>query len=125
MTKHDYEKFIYEKKIIFRENTINYAWHLINKETREGMEFHGAYCRSESNFFPYGIEMHKTSPFYAGQEPIDNCSITLGTCYCSGSSLLGRELLGHIDPENREHDAEVYDILHKYFDIWILEEDDD
>ena len=131
----DFEKFIY-KKVCFEEPEVRFhLWYLIDKKTREGVHFHGQEYRENYNasdyrpwynnqhrFSAHGIEMHKKTPVYEGQKPLENCDVTGGDCYCDGSSLQASEQLGHINP-NKDDDY-VWSVLHYYFGIWIEEKDD-
>lgn len=107
----NYEKFIYKKMQIQQEKQTYYYWYLINKENREGVHFHGAKIHDLSNelftsyineygFKTYGIEQHSKTPLYPDQEPVKDCEVTCGDCYCSGTSLYASENLGDVNPDN-------------------------
>lgn len=121
----NWEKFIYLKQQRIDVTGIFYAWYIIDRKTREGVHFHG-YTMNEDKFsmcnkfgfFAAGIEMHKTKPHYEGHEPIKgHCMVTLGDCYCDGSSLQASERLGEIHPER--DDLQIWNVLHEYFGHWI------
>lgn len=63
----NHNKFIYLKKQILQENYITYMWYLIDKETRQGVHFHGVasdilnyyvYLDNQYRFRAYVIELH-------------------------------------------------------------------
>lgn len=125
----NYEKFIYLKQQSFKDGYIFYYWYLIDKETREGVHFHGAKqldlkeyssC-NQYGFETYGIEKHSKEPVYEGQKPIKNCIVTCGDCYPDGTSLYASENLGHVNPDNC--DPQVWSELEYLYKSWFENED--
>lgn len=126
----DHEKFRYKKEKWFSKSSTNYAWYVIGAESKEGVHFHGVVYHDEEyvskfilgdnnfGFAAHGIEAHKTKPMYEGQNPIKNCQVTGGDCYCDGSSLQASERLGWINPEGSD-DETIYRVLEGYYRNWI------
>lgn len=124
----NHEKFIYFKTQRIDQVSINYCWYLIDKVTREGVHFHGqkyfdigsmSGFLNEFAFMANGIECHKKQPHYDGHTPVKGyCLVTLGDCYCDGSSLQASEQLGYINPDG-VHDDHVWSVLHQYYGYWI------
>lgn len=132
----DFKRFFYKKTVVEEGDTIWRAWYLIDKQTREGVHFHGyQYKDSYENgdyipwrgnmyrFSPHGIEKHRTKPIYKGQEPLKNCNVTGGDCYCDGTSLQASREFGRINPE--KEDDYIWETLRHYYRIWIEDEDGD
>lgn len=123
----DFENFVYKKEQWVKEDQINYSWYLINRDRREGVHFHGV-LREDSEYFngnkyhfaAYGIEAHHQKPLYKNHQPVKDCFVTGGDCYCSGSSLQADEQLGHINPNSVEDERYIWQVLHEYYDSWIL-----
>lgn len=131
----DYTKFHYKKVVLDYEDSVWFSWYLIDKETREGVHLHGyqykdsykvgEYIPWENNmyrFSPHGIEMHRTKPVYEGQEPLKDCEVTGGDCFCDGTSLAAKRVFGHINPETE--DDYIWMKLRYYYRIWIEEKDE-
>jgi hypothetical protein len=126
----NHDKFIYRKTQTVGKITIDYRWYLIDRETREGVHFHGSvylkelfssgvsFCNSHG-FHAMGIECHRKEPNYEGHKPAPcYCMVTLGDCYCDGSSLQAEERLGDVNPDGSEDDR-IWSVLHEYYGYWI------
>lgn len=123
-----HDKFLYIKHQVVVKNKTTYAWYFINKNTRQGVHFHGVkYSDDYDNrhlmepnrygFQTYGIEAHFKNPLYDNQLPLENCWVTQGDCYCSGSSLSAEEHLGHINPD--DDDYYIWLTLHEFYQNWV------
>lgn len=119
----NFEKYIYHKTVTERKDGIFFCWYLIGKKNREGVHFHGHVpdkpfsLSNQFNFFASGIERHKKTPDREGHEPVKNCIVTGGDCYCDGSSLQASERLGFVNPNN--DDEIIWSVLHEYYGYWI------
>ena len=106
----NHSKFHYKKCVWFDEAGETYEWYLVNKEKSNGVHFHGFTRHDKERYFDHnrfgfatlGLEQHNNSPLYPDQKPVSNCWVTGGDCYCDGTSMGARELLGHIDPEGND-----------------------
>jgi hypothetical protein len=125
----DYAKFIYKKEQVVREKYTAHFWYLINSETREGVHFHGHqykdpkdafsfYGENRHCFYAMGIEMHSKTPRHENHKALPNCQVTLGDCYCDGSSLSASERLGWINPDGSD-DEHIWGVLHQFYGYWI------
>lgn len=130
----DYKKFIYRKVQIVQENLTAYYWYLINRETREGVHFHGHQYKDPKDSFyvfgdnshgfdAHGIERHKKTPDREGHTPVKDCDVTGGDCYCDGTSLAASERLGWINPDSSDDDA-IYNVLEEYYFHWFERKED-
>lgn len=132
----DFKRFFYKKTVVEEGDTIWLAWYLIDRERREGVHFHGIQYKDsykpvtyepwENNqyrFASHGIEKHSKTPLYEGQEPLKDCEVTGGDCYCDGTSLMARERLGHINPDSKNDDDTIWMTLHYFFRAWFEEEE--
>lgn len=117
----DHKKFIYKKVQYLEDGCVIYIWYLINRKDRNAVQFHGNKTTKQDllmslanrhGFFTYGIEYHSTKPLYLNHTPLDNCEITGGVCYCDGSSLYASERLGYVDPDNNNHEDDIWAVLH-------------
>ena len=127
----DFENFTYKKEQWVKPNQIIFYWYLINIERREGVHFHGVlreddkyFTGNKYHFAAYGIEAHYKKPLCDKHQPVKNCFVTGGDCYCTGSSLQADERLGYINPSSIEHERDIWHVLHEYYNIWILSEKD-
>jgi hypothetical protein len=121
------EKFIYKKMQITDKWGVRYFWYLIDPSRGEGVHFHGQIANIRDNyfkgnkfdFFAMGIEAHFKEPKYEGQGFTKNCDVTGGNCYCDGSSLAA-DRLNYINPNDAYYDTHIWNVLHEFFDNWIL-----
>lgn len=123
------EGFKYKKQQYFDAKGCYYFWYLIDPLRQEGVHFHGrlynnpdGYVKQDNKFGFYacGIEGHFKKRKHKWQAAIQKCDVTGGKCYCDGSSLQASERLGHINPNDNNHEKYIWCVLHEYFNIWIL-----
>jgi hypothetical protein len=136
-----YDKFIYKKVVYWEDSGKYYLWYLINKDRREGVNFHGkVYTDPEVlkyrsiidtnkwGFSTLGIEAHRKKSPYEREDYkpccIEYCDVTGGKCYPDGSSMAA-DRLKHINPDNMVDDGYVWNVLHEFYDIWIERKKED
>lgn len=120
----DYENFIYKKEQYFNDDNVTFYWYLINKKRREGVHLYGIqrpdttyFKGNQYNFFPLSIEAHYQKPSYEGEGSVDDCFVTGGKCYCTGSSSMAERMFRYTNPKNDEY---IWKTLHKCYNDWIL-----
>lgn len=63
---------------------------------------------------PFGLDGHWKTPQYEGQQPIQNCLITKGDCYCDGTAITD-DLFALLVSEGEEA---VWKVMEERFNIW-------
>jgi hypothetical protein len=120
----NHAKFIYRKKQTLRDKNTIYMWELIDKQTKNGVHFHGAkydaallkedsflYDRNSYGFSTYGIERHAATG--QGTPSHTDCQVTGGNCWHDGTSLYAEERLEHVNPD--DCDSEVWFVLEQFY----------
>jgi len=121
----DHVNFIYEKHQEFDASDCTYSWCIINKKTRNGVDFSGIKyydgntAANSHGFFPYGFEFHRVPDDKYAVTSDDYCNVTLGACAHDGSSRWAMETLGKIDPCGSD-DATIWQTLsHVYHSVFV------